>query len=334
MNIFLKDLIKYSTDKFSLNLKNYTVLTEAASGNYVCTPLLAAYAGANVYAIGRDSHYGTYKEVVNDITNLAKSLGVTQNINFVQSLDEIKMDSLDIVTNTGFVRPIDNDFIKRLNKNCVITLVYEPWEIRDEDVDIKSCIKNGIKVFGTNESDNLLQTMKYLGYIVLHFLLVEKKTPFRTKILLIGSEKFNSSIQHVLKSLEYDCESILTQDAGVIHNITEYDVIVCAEMVLDTLIIGRKNAMIDSSNLNENQLIIHVAGNVDIQNMSAKIYPKKPAPVKYMSYTTDFINPLAVVDLHCAALKVAEGMKTAAKKGLKEKQYIDFLENNYPAYRI
>lgn len=330
----MKELIKYSINKFDLNLSKKIVLTEAASGNYMCTPLIAAMAGANVYAIGRDSKYGAFKEVVSEITNFAKSLGVYQNINFVQSLDEVKMDSLDIVTNTGFVRPIDNDFIIKLNKNCVITLVYEPWEIRDEDVDIKSCISNGIKVFGTDESDSLLQTMRYLGYIVLHFLLVEKKTPFRTKILLIGSEKFNISIHNVLNSLKFECESVLTQDAEIIHDITEYDVIVCTEMVLDTLIIGSKNAMIDSSNLKENQLIIHIAGNVDVQNMSAKIYPENPAPARYMSYKTDFIDPLAVVDLHCAALKVGEGMLIASKLNLDLKDFNKFMSDNYPALPI
>ena len=34
----------------------------------------------------------------------------------------------------------------------------------------------------------------------------------------------------------------------------------------------------------------------------------KPASFGYMSYTADAVDPQAVVDLHCAGLKVAEEM--------------------------
>ena len=46
-----------------LDLKGKTVLTEAASGAYVVTPLLAAIAGAKVYAFTRTTRYGTVDEI-------------------------------------------------------------------------------------------------------------------------------------------------------------------------------------------------------------------------------------------------------------------------------
>lgn len=42
--------IKRSVDKFKLNLKDKIVLTEAATGNFVVTQVIAALAGAKVYA--------------------------------------------------------------------------------------------------------------------------------------------------------------------------------------------------------------------------------------------------------------------------------------------
>ena len=45
------DFIKNSIEKFELNIKDKIVLTEAATGNFVVTPIIAALAGANVYAI-------------------------------------------------------------------------------------------------------------------------------------------------------------------------------------------------------------------------------------------------------------------------------------------
>ena len=47
-----------------------------------------------------------------------------------------------------------------------------------------------------------------------------------------------------------------------------------------------------------------------------------------MSYTTDSIDPIAVIDLHTAGLKVAEGMILDNFNKFKFKQ---FMESNYPA---
>ena len=46
--------IKYSLDKFNLNLTGKVVLTEAATGAYSVTPVIAAMAGAKVYALAKE----------------------------------------------------------------------------------------------------------------------------------------------------------------------------------------------------------------------------------------------------------------------------------------
>jgi hypothetical protein len=324
------DLIKYSIDKFKLNLKDYTVLTEAASGNYACTPLLAANAGASVYAYGKDSKYGKFTDVKRNLEKLAKKLKIN-NIIYINNLNEIDLSKIDILTNTGFLRPINQEIIDKLNKECVIPLMYEPWEFRKTDIDIDSCEEKGIKVYGTNETDTRLLTMNYIGYIVLHFLLKEKKTPFTANILLLGSAKFNDAIKNILSQLNFRVTNYITKEFDKTIDINGYNIIVCTEFVSDDLLIGNKNSLINKAAINEKQLIIHIAGNVDIKGIKAKIYPKNPAPSNYMSYTTDFIDPLAVVDLHCAGLKVAEGMQIANKKKLNKIEYKAFMENNYPA---
>ena len=46
-----------------LNLKGKTVLTEAATGAYIVTPLIAALAGARVFAFSKTTRYGTVEDV-------------------------------------------------------------------------------------------------------------------------------------------------------------------------------------------------------------------------------------------------------------------------------
>jgi hypothetical protein len=50
-----------------------------------------------------------------------------------------------------------------------------------------------------------------------------------------------------------------------------------------------------------------------------------------MSYTADYADPQAVIDLHTAGLKVAEGMIKANSLNLKPFEYKNYLEKNYPA---
>jgi len=324
-------LIKESFNKFQLELHGKIVLTEAATGNFVCTAILAAMAGAKVYAIAKNSRYGSASQAHDAVISIAKELGIENQITIIYSLDEIDLGKIDVVTNTGFVRPIDKLMIEKLNPNCVIPLMYEPWEFRPSDIDLEYAVRKGIKVYGTNESDYRLQTMNYIGLTVLYFLLKEKRSPFNSRILLIGCEKFNKAIEGKLKKLNYSVSSFLT-DKYITENIGEYDTIVLAEHTNSKLIIGNSDAsLIRSSSITEDQLIIHISGNVDFSMLNCKHYPETPASFRYMSYTTDFIDPLAVSNLHAAGLKVGEGMLKANQDGLKGLYFKSFMEIKYPA---
>jgi hypothetical protein len=324
-------LIKDSFNKFQINLQGKIILTEAATGNFVCTSILAAIAGARVFAIAKDSKFGSVSQIRNEVMSLAKELDIENKITIIQSLEEIDLGNIDVVTNTGFVRPINKLIIDKLKPDCIIPLMWEPWEFRPDDLDLVSAVKKGIKVYGTNESDSRLQTMHYIGLTVLYFLLKEKRSPFSSKILVIGCEKFNKAIEEELKKLNYFVLSFLTEEFNA-SNICDYDTIVVAEHTYPKMIIGNsKESLIHCSSLAEDQLIIHISGNVDFTALICKHYPDEPASFGYMSYTTDFIDPISVFDLHSAGLKVAEGMIKAKSANLKGLEFKNFMEKAFPA---
>jgi hypothetical protein len=326
------NLIKNSFYKFQINLQGKTVLTEAATGNFVCTPILAALAGASVFAIAKDSKYGSVDQAQNEVLLLAEELKIKDRITIIHSLDNIDLGIIDVVTNTGFVRPINKFIIDKLKPDCVIPLMWEPWEFRQGDLDLEFARKKGIKVYGTNESDIRLHTMQYIGLTCLYFMLKEKRSPFSSKILVIGCDKFNRAIEIELKKLNYSVSCFLTSQYNA-QDIQEYDTIIIAEHVKPELIIGNSSsAKIRSSALREEQIIIHISGNVNFDSdLPCKHYPEIPAPFGYMSYSTDFIDPTAVFDLHAAGLKVAEGMLHANSKKLKGGRYKKFMESNFPS---
>ena len=157
----MKRKILNAVQKFGLDMRGKTVLTEAATGNYVVTSVIAACAGANVLAYTKDSSYGSEEETTRQTSLLAESLGVESSIEIVTNLQNLDLKSVDVVTNTGFLRPLNGDLINRLSSKCVIPLMWEPWEYREGELDLDACKIKGIKVYGTNESDKRLRTMEY-----------------------------------------------------------------------------------------------------------------------------------------------------------------------------
>jgi len=325
-----KGIIK-AIEKFNLNLTDKVVLTEAATGNYVVTPVIAAVAGVKkVYAFTKDSVYGSMEKVKKETNSLAKILNVEDKVFIINSFGDVDFESLDIVTNTGFLRPVTRDLIEKLPCKCVIPLMYEPWEFRRGEIDLEACYEKGVKVYGTNEGDERLRTMEYIGFVVLYLLLENKYSPFSSKVLLMGCKKFVDPTSHILVQNGYAVEEFVDYNARLNPKI--YDAIVILEHKKDVLLIGDKpEAFIDKDEIREDTLVIHICGNVDFNNARFKFVPQNIKPFGYMSITTDFMDPQAVIDLHTAGLKVAEGMLKANELGLKGLEYKLFMEKNYPA---
>src|SRR5271157_4836151 len=93
-----------------LDLSGMTVLTEAASGAYSVTPVLAALAGAKrVFALARDSRFGTFDEVARGTIALARMANSSERIEIVSEKRRGIVAAADIITNSGHLRPIDRE---------------------------------------------------------------------------------------------------------------------------------------------------------------------------------------------------------------------------------
>jgi len=88
-------LIQEAVDRTELDLNDLTVLTEAATGAYAVTPVIAACAGAaRVLAFTRPTRYGKVEEVCRETNVLSGILGVSDRISIVednvQNLEPVK----------------------------------------------------------------------------------------------------------------------------------------------------------------------------------------------------------------------------------------------------
>src|SRR5437667_2240427 len=121
----LHRLLWQAIDLLELNLTGARVLTEAASREYAVTPILAAAAGAEVCALTRDSPYASVAEVLRQVTSIASVVGVSMDSIRVLSDRASLPARFDVITNLGFVRPVDAAVLERLSPTGVVYYMCE-----------------------------------------------------------------------------------------------------------------------------------------------------------------------------------------------------------------
>lgn len=164
--------IRARIEALKLDLAGLTVVTEAATGAYACTPVIAAMAGAErVHAIGRASaRYGSVADAERAVMTLAERAGVAGRIQVSGQIRDGVLEGCDILTNSGALRPITRTKIGRLPRDAVIALMFEAWEFRATDLDLAACRKRGIRVAAVNECHPDVAVFPYLGPLAVRLL--------------------------------------------------------------------------------------------------------------------------------------------------------------------
>jgi hypothetical protein len=195
----LIDKLIRQVDALQLNLKGRTVLTEAATGAYIVTPVLAALAGAKVFAYSKTTRYGTIDDVFEATKKLAESFtSFPLDIHFIDSISPEIISQADIITNSGHLRPLNQAMLEHAKDNLVIPLMYEAWEWRDADMDIKYIRKRGFKIGATNERHTEIDVFNYLGDMALKQIFDAGITPYRNRFILLCNNDFGPFIAKVL----------------------------------------------------------------------------------------------------------------------------------------
>lgn len=208
----LVDKLNERIDALELDLSGRTVLTEAANGAYVVTPLLAALAGAKVYAYAKDSRYGTAQDVF-ALTRgvVAECTGRSLDITMVDRLSQEIVAKADIITNSGHLRPLDRALLAHAKDDLVIPLMFEAWEWRQADMDIDYVRERGFKVGATNERHPDVDVFGYLGDMALKLIFDAGICPYRNRFVLLCNNDFGPYIARVLSSI---CAGLAVIDKG------------------------------------------------------------------------------------------------------------------------
>lgn len=330
-------LISKTLHLLDIDLTDLTVLTEAASGPYVVTPIIASLAGAkHVYALTRDSQFATIQQVIDQTRALETLCGVQNKIEIMTERHPDLFSQADIVTNLGFVRPIDESLIQIMKPECVIPLMFESWEFRSSDLDLEACHRYGITVAGTNEDYSTVNVFNYSGFLCMKMLFDSGIEIHKSKILIIGNDKFNPTITQYLKRVcgyIYSAPNLKNIDRNLL---TQLDALIVADFQRETQIIGNEGDIspTDLAQCAPGLAIIQFAGQIDVTSLQKEgffVFPGKTLEAHRMSQTLAGIGIRPVIELHSAGLKVGQLLSNARRQGLTPEQAVKYAIQNGPA---
>jgi hypothetical protein len=309
-------LIRAAVERCALDLTGRVVLTEAANGAYVVTPVIAACAGAErVYAMTRSTAYGTADEIAAETLALAELAGVRDRIEIVVGRSSAVVARADIVTNSGHVRPIDAEMVEWMKPSTVVSLMYEGWEFRPGDVDLEACRERGIRVGATDERHPDVDVFSFLGIMAVKLLLDAEVAVYRSSILLLCDNPFCGFIARGLRRAGATVD--VAAQVGEAPREKPYDAVLVSLTPKATPVVTAADAT-QIARQWPGAVVAQFWGDIDraaLQGLNVPVHPGKAPGPGHMGILPSAIGPEAVIRLQAGGLKVGELLSRGRRDG-------------------
>jgi hypothetical protein len=323
----LLHLMRRAAAETRLDLSGAVVLTEAATGPYLVTPVVAALAGADeVVALTRDTRYGSAADVSRQTMALAEAAGVAGRITVTTARRREDIARADVVTNSGHVRPIDEAMVALMKPTAVVPLMFEAWEAEAgrSDLDIPALRARGIAVAGTNERHPAVDVFSYLGLMAVKLLLDAGVPAYRSRIAVLCDNPFLDFIVRGLTGAGAEVTAAASL-GGLLAGVQP-----------DALLVSMRptgGPVLSAAELDAlaarwpGVLIAQYWGDLDRDGLAARALPVWPGTAPgagHMGVLPSEVGPDPIVRLQTGGLKVAEVLLRPA--GLRTASDLEFLD--------
>ncbi|MCJ9728756.1 hypothetical protein [Bradyrhizobium sp. PRIMUS42] len=306
----LRMLMKRALAETGLDMSGMTVLTEAATGAYAVTPVLAAMAGAkHVYAFTKPGRHGTVTDVKRETFEIAAPLDVADRIEILEKISHEVLHSVDIVTNSGHLRPLTAALIDQLRGDAVIALMFEAWEFRREDLDIEACARRKIPVVGVNERHPAIDVFSFLGPLAVKQLHDCGLAVLGSRIGLLCDNDFLAPLHTGLASLG---ANVKTFDSVAAVHPGAWDAFVVALQPTDAPRVGQAEAAHLAACAPDGAVVVQFWGDIDRAVLAANglaIWPAHSVGQGHMGILLSEIGPEPIIRLQTGGLRAAEWVR-------------------------
>lgn len=297
-------------DRLQLDLSGLNILTEVGSGAYIYTPLIPLLAGAtSVTAFVKDTSYGSSDEIAAQCMTIKNAVEIKGKLEiYKNTLPVAVLQQADVVTNSGMLRPLDNNKLRHLHAKAVIPLMFEKWELRPGDVDVDFCKQNKIPIAGTWEQHPDVAVFSYVGNLAVK-MAYEAGCEVRGQNIFVWSDdEFGETISKALTENGANCTTS-TNAALLLEMLDATDVIFIADYDENRCYAGADAPfdVVGTVQAYPNVTVVHLYGDIPTDKLNdANIYPKKNGKPMAMSLTLAHLGLEPVLRLQTAGFKVGQ----------------------------
>jgi hypothetical protein len=327
----LARLVRRAVADLALDLSGSVVLTEAATGAYVVSPVLAALAGAtHVHALTADTAYGTVAEVIDATEALAAELGVGDRITVTAERRPDLFAMADIVTNSGHVRPIDASIASVMRPGSALSLMFEAWEIQAGrvDLDLDALRSRGVLIAGTNERHPDIDVFGYLGLMAATQLADAGVAAYRGDIVLLCDNPFVDFIERGLVAAGARLRAGRTVEELVDPALPPPDALVVA-LTPDGQSVLSPAQLALVAEAWPAVVITQFWGDIDraaAASVNLSVFPHCAPAAGHMGVLPSRLGPDPVVRLQAGGLKVGQVLRIpAGRRRASDMEYLDVL---------
>ena len=308
----LDRLVDTALQRCRLDLTGCNVVTEAATGAYVVTAVLAAAAGAHVTAIAGTTRHGTADEARAWTERAVRAVQPRGSVQIVEQLDRDVLAEADIVTNTGHVRPLDAALVAQLKPTAVVPLMMEAWEVEAgrADVDLAALRRRGIAFAGTNERHPPVGVFEYLGVMAVK-LLIDAGVPVHDNdLVLLCDNPFRPYLERTLET----CGAAVTalSSPELLAHVTSADAVVLAMTPAARPRLAREHLELLAERF-PGTVVAQFFGDIDhaaAHELGVPCWPQPAPPPGHMGVLPSDIGPDPIVRLQAGGLKVGQVLLT------------------------
>ena len=331
-------LVREAIERLALDLSGLTIYTEAATGPFAVTAPLAARAGAErVIALARPWGGRSAIEVGRETTDVARALGVAPEVSVVTERRADDLAAADVVTNLGFVRPLDRALVSALGPTAAIAYMREAWETRDGDVDLDACRERGVPVFATDEHHPDVRVFDACGLLALKLLLEAGVDVGAGPIVVVSPDPFGPAIADCLGKLGARV-AVVPSIRAALERLPGADALVIADFAAIAPIIGEGGVPVEIvAERAPGIAVVAFAGGVDgagLGRAGVRCVPAEGCRPGRMGRTLADLGPRPVVDLHAAGLKVGAAAARGRRAGLAGRALADHVRQTSPAMEM
>jgi hypothetical protein len=226
-----------------------------------------------------------------------------------------------------------------MKPTAAVPLMFESWEFRERDVDVRACRAKGIPVLGTNERAPEIDMFKYSGPLALRLLSEAGLELIDNKIVVVGGGVFGLNIMRCLSRLGANVLAACPESAAVARKwgarkigndlrgkgarsaLADSDALIVSHYPDAVPAVGKDGQITaaELARLAPGISIIQFFGPVDRADVIAAglpIFPSHDPGPDHMGVTMGALGPMQIIKLNTASMRVAEVATRARLRGL------------------